>query len=449
VRGDRRNGKGVILPSLISPRPSLLARWDKKYVWHPFTQQTEWAAGDPLIIDSAEGVWLKDIHSRRFLDGVSSLWVNVFGHRKKELDQTLKKQLAKIAHSTFLGLTHEPAIRLAKKLIEIAPTGLSRVFYSDNGSTAVEVALKMAYQYWQLTGKPAKRKFVSLQEGYHGDTLGSVSVGGIDLFHQRFRDLLFKGYSVAAGDSKHIEEVLKRHHKHISAVVMEPLIQAAGGMLVMPKGYLAHVARLCRRYNILLIVDEVATGFGRTGTMFAVEQEKINPDFLCVAKSLTGGYLPLAATLTTEEIYRAFLGRYDQFKTFFHGHTYTANPLACAVALANLDLCKKERLLPRVRARARELASGLAPLRDHPHVKEIRQVGLMAGIELVQDKRTGAPYPPGKRMGLKVCDACLARGVWLRPLGDVVVIMPPLVVSRQELVFLIRVVTQAIEEATA
>ena len=306
---------------------STLAHWDKKYVWHPFTQHREWEARDPIVIQSGRGVWLKDSKGRRFIDGVSSLWVNVWGHNHPSLNKAIQKQLLKISHSTFLGLTHEPAIRLAKKLTEIAPTGLSRVFYSDNGSTAVEVAIKMAYQYWQLTGHRQKTKFVSMEEGYHGDTLGSVSVGGIDLFHARFRALLFKGDTVVPGDFEQIRRLLASNHKEIAAVVMEPLVQGASGMLLMPKGYLAHVAKLCKKYQVLLIVDEVATGFGRTGTMFACEQEGVSPDFLCVAKSITGGYLPLAATLTREKLFRAFLGRYDEFKTFFHGHTYTANPL--------------------------------------------------------------------------------------------------------------------------
>ncbi len=451
-----------------------LARWDKKFVWHPFTQHAEWDARDPVVIQSGKGVWLRDTKGRRFIDGVSSLWVNVWGHNHPSLNRAIRKQLTTIAHSTFLGLTHEPAILLAKKLIEIAPPGLSRVFYSDNGSTAVEVAIKMAYQYWQLTGHPKKRRFVSLKEGYHGDTIGSVSVGGIDLFHERFKDLLFEGWrvrppqpasghllpqgekevpsplrgrglSVARGEGE-IERVLHRHHHEIAAVVMEPLIQGASGMLVMPKGYLAHVSRLCKRYQVLLIVDEVATGFGRTGTMFASEQEGVSPDFLCVAKSITGGYLPLAATLTREKIYQAFLGRYDEFKTFFHGHTYTANPLACAVALENLALYRKENLLKNVRARAKQLAQGLAPLKTHPHVKEIRQVGLMAGIELSQDNSTR--YPPAARMGLKVCDAAFKKGVWLRPLGDVVVLMPPLAISEKELTFFIDVVRKSVILAT-
>ncbi len=466
-----------------------LARWDKTYLWHPFTQQAEWAARDPILITSGQGVWLRDHKGRKLLDGNSSLWVNVWGHRHPVLDKALKNQIDKISHSTFLGLTHEPAIRLAKKLVELAPPGLSRVFYSDNGSTAVEVALKMAYQYWQLVGQKKKTRFVSLKEGYHGDTIGSVSVGGIDLFHNRFKKLLFQGWQVdpfsrreagegrdegkrsphpvarrspnfwrppagyvggrlatalsrlAPGEGDEMENILRRHHSHIAAVVMEPLIQGASGMLLAPRGYLAHVARLCKKYDVLLILDEVATGFGRTGTMFACEQEDVAPDFLCVAKSLTGGYLPLAATLAKEKIYRAFLGRYDEFKTFFHGHTYTANPLACAVALASLDLYQKKGLLQNVRARARQLAEGLAPLTRHTPVRAIRQVGLMAGIEL-------GPYPPGARMGLKVCEEAIRRGVWLRPLGDVIVIMPPLAITPKELAFLIDVVRNSVILAT-
>lgn len=427
--------------------PSALARWDKRYLWHPFTQQAEWAKRDPLIITSGRGVWLRDAKGRRLLDGNSSLWVNAWGHHDPALNRAVQRQLEKIAHCTFLGLTHEPAIRLAKRLVELAPPGLTRVFYSDNGSTAVEVALKMAYQYGQLTGRPKKSKFVSLKEGYHGDTLGSVSVGGVALFHERFKKLLFSGFHVTPGNFDELRRVLSRHHRSIAAMVMEPLIQGASGMRVMPKGYLAEAARLCRRYDVLLVLDEVATGFGRTGTMFACEREKAAPDFLCAAKTLTGGYLPLAVTLAREKIFRAFLGRYDEFKTFFHGHTYTANPLACAVALENL-----RRYTPRsfaiIRRRAEEMRRGLEPLRNHPHVKEIRQIGLMAGIELIRDKAKNLAYPAGMRMGLKGCDAAIRRGVWIRPLGDVLVLMPPLAISAPDMRFLTQTVCEAIDEAT-
>lgn len=429
---------------------SPLAAWDQRYVWHPFTQQTEWNHRTPLVVESAQGVWLTTTDGRRLLDGNSSLWVNVWGHRHPGLDKALKNQIDRVSHSTFLGLTHEPAIRLAKELIAIAPQGLARVFYSDNGSTAVEVALKMAYQFWQLKGAKKKTRFVSLQEGYHGDTLGAVSVGGMDLFHKRFRHLLFKGWQVDPLDVRMpaLETVFKRHHRHMAAVIMEPLIQGAAGMRVLPKGYLKQVETLCRRYDVLLIVDEVATGFGRTGSMFAVEQEKVRPDFLCVAKSITGGYLPLAATLATERIYTAFLGRYEEFKTFFHGHTYTANPLACAVALANLNLYKKEKLIARLQPRIDQLRQGLAEIARHPHVKEVRQVGFMAGIDLVADKDTGRSYRAAQRMGLRVCDAALNHHLWLRPLADTLVLMPPLAITAKEMDFLLRGVARAIGDAT-
>ncbi len=415
-------------------RPSL-AYLDKTHIWHPFTQQAEWVKKDPILVTSAKGVWLKDARGRKFLDGNSSLWVNVWGHGHPRLDQAVRRQLRRMAHTTFLGLTHEPAIRLAQALVRIAPKGLSRVFYSDNGSTAVEVALKMAYQYWQLKGEGRKSKFVSLKEGYHGDTVGAVSVGGIDLFHARFKSLLFKGWQVKHHD---LESTIRRHQSDIAAVLMEPLIQGATGMRLHPKGFLSYVARVCRRHNVLLIVDEVATGFGRTGTMFACEQESVAPDFLCAGKSITGGYLPLAATLTSEKIYRTFLGRYEKLRHFFHGHTYTANPLACAVAVENLRMYRQKRLLVQVRQRARELAQGLAPLRANPLVQEVRQIGLMAGIELI-----------GPRMGHKACEAAIRRGVWLRPLGNVVVLMPPLAITAKEMAFLVRKVQEAVAEVAA
>ncbi len=472
--------KVALWDGLMPATQSRLASLDKRHLWHPFTQQTEWAEREPLIIKSGQGVWLRDANGRRLLDGVSSLWVNVWGHRRRELDQAIIRQLRRIAHSTFLGSTHEPAIRLAERLVDLAPRSLSRVFFSDNGSTAVEVAVKMAYQYWQLKGRMEKNKFVSLENGYHGDTVGAVSVGGVKLFHRRFEKLLFKGWQVKAPSVRRgskfrsqkmkgkvercsdicgasikigtrrcqMASVLERHHRRIAAVVMEPLVQGAAGMRIMPAGYLAHVAALCKRSGVLLIVDEVATGFGRTGTMFAVEQEGVSPDFLCVAKSLTGGYLPLAATLTTEAVFKAYLGRYDEFKTFFHGHTYTANPLACAVALANLELYRRHGLLRNVRARAAQLKAGLDRFADHPHVKAVRQAGLMCGIELALDRAGGLDYPPGQRVGLKVCDAAIRRGLWLRPLGDVLVLMPPLVISEKEMRFLLNVVEESINEVT-
>jgi adenosylmethionine-8-amino-7-oxononanoate transaminase len=377
------------------------------------------------------------------------LWCNVFGHRKRALDAAIQQQLKKIAHATFLGVTHEPAILLGKALVDLAPRPLSRVFYSDNGSTAVEVALKMAFQYHQLTGRPKKQSFVSLKGSYHGDTIGAVSVGGIDIYHARFGPLLFKGHAInpfGKDPFEELERLFRRRHQELAAMVMEPLVQGAAGIRILPKGLLAHAARLCRRYDVFLIADEVLTGFGRAGTLFAVEQENVVPDFLCLSKSITGGYLPLAVTMTHENVFKAFSGRYDEFKTFFHGHTYTANPLACATALATLALYQKERLIESLPEKARLLADGLKPLAVHPKVKDVRSIGLMAGIELVQDRSRGRAFPPGDRIGLKVCDAALERGVWLRPLGDVIVLMPPLASSSRDIRFLTSVVAKAISD---
>ncbi len=465
--------------------PDQLAAWDKKYVWHPFTQQNDWAKSDPMRIVSARGVYLTDSRGRRYIDGVSSLWVTVHGHRDPALDRALKRQLARAAHTTFLGLTHEPAIRLARELALLAPQGLDRVFYSDNGSTSVEVALKMAYQYWVRRGEP-RREFLALSNSYHGDTLGVVSIGGIRMFHHAFKPLLFKArfaptpscyrcpfrkkelsppldrekpgaFCPKPGETRAetgcrweclagAEKILKARRGRIAAAVVEPVVQGAAGMLVQPPGYLKGLERLCRKYGVLLIADEVATGFGRTGTMFAVEREKVVPDFLCVSKSITGGYLPLAATLTTEKVYRAFLGRYEEFKTFFHGHTYTANPLACSVALENLRLYRSRRLLEKLEPKRALLNSFLEKMRLHPRVGDVRQAGLMAGIELVADKKTRRPYPAAARIGHRVCLAARKRGVWLRPLGDVVVLMPPLGIGATDLDKIFTAVERSVDE---
>ena len=441
---------------------------DRRYLWHPFTQQREWERTSPLIIERGRGVYLEDTEGRRYLDGVSSIWVNLHGHRQPVLDRALRRQLGKIAHSTMLGLSNVPAIELAKKLIRIAPRGLTRVFYSDNGSTAVEVALKMAFQFWQSRGGDfaKKTKFVHLGQAYHGDTLGAVSVGGIPLFHGRYQPLLFPSFEahapycyrcplglsyprcrVMCADS--VEDIFKRHHEQIAALIVEPMLLAAGGMIVMPQGYLKRLRALCSRYKILLIADEVATGFGRTGRMFACEHEGITPDLMAVSKGLTGGYLPLAATLTTERIYRAFLGRYEELKSFFHGHSYTGNPLGCAVALANLDLFDRQRTLSRLKPKIAELRRLLEPLRLLPCVGDIRQLGFVAGIELVQDKATKAPYLLEERVGMRVADDTRRHGLILRPLGNVIVLMPPLSTSRQELRRMVEILTQAIHRVTA
>ena len=434
---------------------------DLAHVWHPFTQMQVWPHDEPLIIEGAEGNWLIDTEGRRWLDGVSSLWVTVHGHRKRELDDAVKAQLDKVAHTTLLGLASVPSIELAAKLAAVAPPGLERVFYSDSGSTAVEVAVKMAYQYWQLTGKPEKRRFLALEEAYHGDTLGAVSVGGIELFHERFKHLLFpverlptphayrwQGADVLNDSLAQVERVFAERGEELAAFVVEPLVQGAAGMLVQPKGWLAGVAELCRRYDVLLVCDEVATGFGRTGTMFACEQEGVRPDLMAVAKGLSGGYLPLAATLATERIYHAFLGRFEDARTFFHGHTYTGNPLACAAALANLGLFESEQTLERMRPAMEALAKGLERVAQLPHVGDVRRRGMMVGIELVKDRKTREPYEFSARKGFEVCQAARRRGVLLRPLGNVVVVMPPLSIRVEEVTLIVDAVGEAIAEHT-
>ena len=450
-----------------SKRDRQLAEWDRKYLWHPFTQMREWEQEDPLIITRARGAHLYDAQGRKFLDGVSSIWLTVHGHRHPALDRALRAQTTKMAHSTLLGLSHPPAIKLARELVRIAPRGLTRVFFSDDGSTAVEVALKMAVQYWRqhAPGAGPKRTFLHLRLSYHGDTVGAMSVGGIELFHRRYRPLLFPTVTaeppycyrcplkltypsckLACVDP--IERILKRRHRDLAGLVVEPLVQAAAGMITAPPGYLARLRRLCTKYKVLLIADEVATGFGRTGRMFACEHDEVTPDLMAISKGLTGGYMPLAATLATENIYRAFLGRHDEWKTFFHGHSYTGNPLGCAVALANLDVFRRERTLARLQPKIRALTRLLRPLGNLAHVGETRQRGFMVGIELVQDRRVKAPYPLERRMGHRVAMEARRRGLILRPLGNVIVLMPPLTVTTRELTQMVAIVRESIGTVT-
>jgi adenosylmethionine-8-amino-7-oxononanoate aminotransferase len=418
------------------------ARLDHDHLWHPFTQQRDWVEEEPLMIDRAEGVELIDTDGRRYLDGVSSLWCNVHGHRHPAIDEAVREQLDRVAHSTMLGLSHPGAAELAARLIEVAPPGLSRVFYSDSGSTAVEVALKMAFQYWQHRGGQHVRRasFICLEDAYHGDTIGSVSVGGMELFHSAFGPLLFEAHHAPPGDIEAMERLISRREEEVAAVVIEPLVQGAAGMITHPPGYLRAVRRLCDRHGLLLICDEVATGFGRTGTMFACEQEGVSPDLLCVAKGLTGGYMPLAATLATERIYEAFLGSYSEFKTFFHGHTYTGNPLGCAAALASLEVFRRERTLVRLQPKIRLLFESLAEVEEMNEVSEVRQCGLMVGIDLGE-------HDPELRLGNRVALEARKRGVIVRPLGDVIVLMPPLAISKQDLRRLVDVVAESIGAA--
>lgn len=444
-----------------------LAVWDRQYLWHPFTQMQEWEQEEPLIIERGRGSYLFDTEGNRYLDGTSSIWVNLHGHRHPVLDRALNDQRSKVAHTTLLGLSNPPAILLARELVRIAPRGLTRVFFSDNGSTAVEVSLKMAVQYWKQARPEAgsKHSFVHLKLAYHGDTIGAVSVGNIELFHARFKPLLFPTRAVeppycyrcplnmtfpecrlACLDP--VEQVLRDHRQELAGLIIEPLMQAAAGMILQPPGYLKRIRELCTKYEVLLIADEVATGFGRTGTMFACHREGVTPDLMAISKGLTAGYLPLAATMTTEDIYRAFLGKYEEFKTFFHGHSYTGNPLGCAVALANLQVFRKEKTLTRLRSKISLLARLLKPLLHLPHVGEVRQQGFMVGIELVQDRSTKEPYPLEARIGHRVAQEARRRGLLLRPLGHIIVLMPPLSVSVDELTRMVNIVSRSIAAVT-
>ena len=443
-----------------------LKQLDHKYLWHPFTQMQEWMGEEPCIIERGDGHYLIDVRGKTYLDGVSSLWCNVHGHRKEELDRAIKEQLDRIAHSTFLGLSHVPGIELAEKLVEIAPTGLRRVFYSDDGATAVEVALKMAIQYWQLKGETGRTRFVSLVEAYHGDTVGSMGVGYSETFHRFHRSLVvpalrltpphvfrfFKRISeeeALRSAIREAEEKLTQEKSSLAALIVEPLMQGAAGMWAQPAAYVKALGEICRKNRILLIADEVATGFGRTGKMFACEHAGVSPDILCVAKGITGGYLPLAATLATEEIFSAFLGEHKDFKTFFHGHTYTGNPLGCAVALASLELFKKEKILDRMQPKIdfikRRLAEDFLPL---GHVADVRQCGFMIGIELVEDKESRKCYPAEKRVGHKAILEARKRGVMIRPLGDVIILMPPLTMEDSELKTLLDITRESIIAVT-
>jgi adenosylmethionine-8-amino-7-oxononanoate aminotransferase len=490
-----------------------LEELDRKYIWHPFTQMKEWIEEKPLIISEGRDCFIKDIYGKWYLDGVSSLWVNIYGHRKKEIDDAIKEQIDNISHSTLLGLVNIPAIKLAEKLVQIVQkslpphpplikggrrrrgeinppsppfnsplskggyrgveggsegitnSSLTKVFYSDDGSTSVEVALKMAFQYWRNKGIAGRNTFVSLKNAYHGDTIGAVSIGGIDIFHKTFEPLLFKTYkavspycyrceigkeypgcSLACLDK--LEEIFKAHASEIAAMIIEPMIQAAGGMITYPPGYLKGVRELCTKYDILMIADEVATGFGRTGKMFACEHERVVPDLLCLSKGITGGYMPLAVTLTTDGIYDAFLGEFKDLKTFFHGHSYTGNPLACAAALACLDLFEKEEVLKNLKEKIEILETWLKLVSGLKHVGDVRNIGLMAGVELVKDKETKEPYNWAEKMGWRVVYHAREKGVIIRPLGNVIVIMPPLSIGTENFNQLLKVIKDSIAAVT-
>ena len=435
----------------LPPRPGLssaevtsesIVELDQRHVWHPFTQQQGWVEEVPVVIDRAEGTDLIDTAGRRYIDGVSSLWCNVHGHRHPAIDGAIREQLDRVAHSTMLGLTHPAGAELAARLAAIAPPGLTRVFYSESGSAAVEIALKMAFQYFRQRGEERRTSFVALGDAYHGDTLGAVSVGGIELFHSAYSPLLFTPHRVEPGDAEALECVLDFHGEEIAAVIVEPLVQGAAGIRVQPPGFLRRVRELTEARGVLMIADEVATGFGRTGTMFACEQERVAPDLLCLGKGLTGGYLPLAATLASERVHEGFLGAYEEFRTFVHGHTFTGNPLACAAALASLELFDREQTLLRLQPKIRLIGELLAGVAEMPEVAEVRGRGFMVGIDLGE-------HDPALRMGHRVTLEARERGAIVRPLGDTVVLMPPLAISKADLSRLVEIVADSIRAAFA
>jgi adenosylmethionine-8-amino-7-oxononanoate aminotransferase len=434
-----------------------LRQLDRQHIWHPFTQHKLWNADDPLVITDADGMYLIDSDGNRYLDGVSSLWCNVHGHRVPEIDAAIRSQLDRVAHSTMLGLSSEPATMLADRLMKIVPSNLKKIFYSDSGATATEVAFKLAAQYWHNIDRGEKCEFVGFTEAYHGDTFGAMSVGRTEAFHKPYFPMLFKTHFAPTPFVYHsetpdepetvkekclaaLERILELNADRIAAVCIEPIVQGAGGMIVQPEGFLRGVRSLCDRYDVLLIADEVAVGFGRTGRMFACEHESVQPDLLCVAKGISGGYLPLAATFATQKIYDAFLGDPWEGKTFFHGHTYTGNPLACAASLASLDLFEKNNLVAQVQEKAGKLAAMLEPLKQLSNVGEIRQKGFMVGIELVADKAARKPFDSKLRMSAEICKRLRRHGVILRPLGDVIVMMPPLSMGEDDLRTVVRAV---------
>ncbi|EIT86491.1 Aminotransferase class-III [Fictibacillus macauensis ZFHKF-1] len=443
-----------------------LEQWDKDYVWHPFTQMQTYRQTNPLIIERGKGSYLYDTEGKAYLDGYASLWVNVHGHSDPELNEALKEQIDKVAHSTLLGSANVPSILLAKKLAEITPGSLSKVFYSDTGAASVEIALKIAYQYWKnkdATRYAKKNKFISLDEAYHGDTVGAVSVGGMDLYHRIFRPLLFQRIGSPAPYSYRMEEIgdeeavkdyclaaleerLQQQTEEVAGVIVESLVQGATGIHTHPVGFLKGVADLCKKYNVLLICDEVAVGFGRTGTMFACEQEDVVPDLLCLGKGITGGYMPLAATITNDTIFNAFLGEREEHKTFYHGHTYTGNQLACSVALKNIELMEERDLVASVSHKAANLKATLETLYELPIVGDIRQRGLMIGIEIVKNKNTKETFTVTEGVISQIIETARQKGLIIRELGSVITMMPVLAMSEQELQKMVGITYESIQE---
>ncbi|WP_136513482.1 adenosylmethionine--8-amino-7-oxononanoate transaminase [Geomonas edaphica] len=444
-----------------------LRRYDSDYLWHPFTQMSEWEGAENIIITRGEGSYIIDSDGNRYLDGVAAIWTNVHGHCKKEINDAIKEQVDRLEHATLLGLSNDRAALLAKRLIDIAPPGLAKVFYSDNGSTAVEIGVKMAFQYQQQTGKTEKKKFIRFDNAYHGDTVGSMSVGGIAIYHEVYAPLLFPTIMAPSpycyrcplspeGDCtkcgllclKELERLMEKHAHELAGLVIEPSVQGAGGMIVQPPGFVKGVRELCDRFDVLMIADEVAVGFGRTGAMFACGKEGVTPDIMAISKGISAGYLPLAATLTTRKVYDAFWGEYSALKTFFHGHTFTGNPIACAAALASLDIFENERLLEQLPEKIDYIQDRLQRLMELPHVGDVRQEGMIGGIELVRDRHTREPYPWEERVGVRVIMEARKHGLFLRPLGNVIVVFPPLSISMDELTILMDGIEASIRSVT-
>ncbi|KTT21365.1 adenosylmethionine-8-amino-7-oxononanoate aminotransferase [Pseudomonas oryzihabitans] len=440
-------------------------RRDLEVLWHPCTQMKDHEQLPVIPIRRGEGVWLEDFDGNRYLDAVSSWWVNVFGHANPRINDRIKAQVDQLEHVILAGFSHQPVIELSERLVALTPAGLERVFYADNGSSCIEVALKMSYHYWRNVGQPEKRRFVTLTNSYHGETVAAMSVGDVALFTETYQGLLLDTLKVPSPDCylrpdgmgweehsrqmfAHMERTLAEHHASVAAVIVEPLIQGATGMRMYHPVYLRLLREACDRYGVHLIHDEIAVGFGRTGTMFACEQAGIRPDFLCLSKALTGGYLPLAACLTTDEVYQAFYADYHTLRAFLHSHSYTGNPLACAAALATLDIFEQDDVIAANQPLARRMAEATAHLVDHPQVGEVRQTGMALAIEMTADKARRTPYPWQERRGLAVYQHALSRGALLRPLGNVVYFLPPYVITPEQIDFLAEVATQGIDLAT-
>ena len=435
---------------------------DLKYIWHPYTQMKDCRKFPPILITKAKGLKLYDNKGNYYYDTISSWWCNVHGHNHSGIKRAINKQLNSLEHVLFAGFTHKPAIALAEQLIKLTPKNLTKVFFSDNGSTSVEVALKMSFQYWHNKRQNKKDKFVSLDSAYHGDTVGAMSVSGVDLYNKVFKPLFFDSYKIPTpycyrcpmGKNRAacniqciepLEALLKKKNDEICAIILEPLVLCAGGMIIYPKEYLQKAANLAKKYDVHLIVDEVATGFGRTGKMFACEHVKIQPDFMCLSKGITSGYLPMGITLTSKDIYQAFYDDYEKKKTFYHGHTYTANPLACAAALASLEIFRKEKTLENVNNLSEVLKSELEQLLELPYVGDIRTIGLIAAIELVKDKNHKTPFSFEERIGLGVYKEGLKKKILLRPLGNIIYLFLPLCTKKSELLQIVRSCREVIE----